>query len=73
MLILRGGIGSRTSAMRNSVDIDHVHSRAIVREIGERLHTIYKPDQELPPRIRDQMHRLRDLDEPRRMNAKGGK
>lgn len=59
--------------MRNSVDIDHVHSRAIVREIGERLHTIHKLDQELPPRIRDQMHRLRDLDELHRTKAKGGR
>lgn len=58
--------------MRNSVDIDHVHSRAIVREIGERLHTIHKLDQELPAGIRDQMHRLRDLDEVHRTKPKSG-
>jgi hypothetical protein len=70
--MLRGGIGRWDKAMRNSVDIGHAHSRAIVREIGERLHTICKADQELSPRIRDQMQRLRELDEFHRPNAKPG-
>jgi hypothetical protein len=40
--MLRGrGSAAGTPAMRNSVDIDYAHSHAIVREIGERLHTIY--------------------------------
>ncbi|QQO12556.1 hypothetical protein JJB99_24200 [Bradyrhizobium diazoefficiens] len=59
--------------MRNSVDIDKVHSRAMVREIGDSLRTLYKPDREPPPRIRDQLHRLRDLDGRPRTNSEDGK
>jgi hypothetical protein len=33
--------------MRNFIDIDHVHSRAIAREIGERLGTSLKLEPEL--------------------------
>jgi hypothetical protein len=47
--------------MRNH--IDYVHSRAIVREIGERLRASLKPVTELPPRLKMQIDRLRELEE----------
>jgi len=34
--------------MHSHIDIDYVHSRAIVREIGERLRASLKPEPELP-------------------------
>ena len=34
--------------MRNRIDIDSKHSRAIVQEIGERLHAFLKEEPELP-------------------------
>jgi hypothetical protein len=46
--------------MRNRIDIDYATSRAIVREIGERLRASLKPEQELPANIRN---RLRELEE----------
>lgn len=49
--------------MRNCIDIDYVHSRAIVREIGERLRASLKPETELSPRLKMQVDRLRDLEE----------
>ncbi len=49
--------------MPNRIDIDHKHSRAIVREIGERLRASLKPEPELPASIRTQIHRLRELEE----------
>ena len=45
--------------MRNPVQIDSLHSRAIVREIGERLRASFKEDQELPLNFRMQVERLR--------------
>ncbi len=48
--------------MRNPIDLDHKHSRAIVREIGERLATLLKPEPELPPSVRTQINRLRQLE-----------
>jgi hypothetical protein len=48
--------------MRNRIDIDHKHSRAIVREIGERLRASLKPEPELPPSVRTQINRLRQLE-----------
>jgi hypothetical protein len=50
--------------MDNSVDIDRVHSLAIVQEVGERLRRILIVDQEMSPRLRDQMERLRAMDGP---------
>jgi hypothetical protein len=44
--------------MRNSVDIDRRHSRAIVKEIGERLRTSLKEDRELPANLQKQIERL---------------
>jgi hypothetical protein len=48
--------------MRNRIDIDHKHSRAIVREIGERLRASLKPEPELPASVRTQINRLRELE-----------
>jgi hypothetical protein len=50
--------------MRNSVDIDSRHSRAIVKEIGERLRASLErgsleEDRELPVNLRKQIERLR--------------
>jgi len=47
--------------MRNSVDIDHRHSRAICDEIGERLQSHLRIESELPEGLRmqvEQLHRL---------------
>ena len=49
--------------MRNRIDIDPKHSRAIVQEIGERLAAFLKEEPELPAILRAQIDRLRDLDE----------
>jgi len=51
------------SAMRNRIDIDHVHSQAIVREIGERLRASLKLEPELPASLKMQIDRLRELEE----------
>ena len=51
--------------MRNSVDIDSRHSRAIVKEIGERLRASLKEeDRELPANLKKQIERLRQSDLP---------
>jgi len=47
--------------MRNRIDIDHKHSRAIAQEIGERLRAFQEP--ELPGSLRTQIDRLRELEE----------
>jgi hypothetical protein len=49
--------------MRNFTDIDHVHSRAIVREIGGRLRTSLNPEPELPRSLQMQIDRPRELEE----------
>ena len=49
--------------MRNGIDIDPEHSRAIVQEIGKRLRTFLKEDPELPGNLRAQIDRLRELEE----------
>ena len=49
--------------MRNSIDIDRKHSRAIVREIGERLHAFLKEEPELPGNLKAQIDRLRTMEE----------
>jgi hypothetical protein len=43
--------------MRNQLDIDAAFSRAILREIGERLRASLSED-ELPASLRAQLHRL---------------
>ena len=45
--------------MRNVIDIDSSHSRAIVREIGEKLRASLKEDHELPAQFRAQVERFR--------------
>jgi hypothetical protein len=49
--------------MQKFIDIDHVHCRAIVREIGERLRTSLKSEPELPPSLKIQIDRLGKLKE----------
>ena len=66
-----GGVGANAGAflpergfvMRNRIDIDPKHSRAIVQEIGERLRAFLKEDPELPGSLRTQLDRLRELEE----------
>ena len=49
--------------MRNRVDIDSKHSRAIVQELGERLRTFLKEEPEYPGSLRAHINRLRELEE----------
>jgi hypothetical protein len=49
--------------VRNPVDIDTRHSRAIVREIGERLRSSLKEDRELPANLKMQIERLRQSEQ----------
>jgi hypothetical protein len=49
--------------MHNRIDIDHTHSRAIVREIGERLYVSLKPEPEPQTIFEKQLDRLRELEE----------
>jgi hypothetical protein len=48
--------------MRNRIDIDPKHSRAIVQEIGERLRALLKEEPELPGCLRAQINRLHELE-----------
>ena len=49
--------------MRNRIDLDSKHSRAIVQEIGERLRAFLQEEPEAPERLRTQIDRLRELEE----------
>jgi len=49
--------------MRNRIDIDPKHSRAMVQQIGERLAAFMKDEPELPASLRAQIDRLRELEE----------
>jgi hypothetical protein len=49
--------------MRNRIDIDDGHSRAIAEEIGERLRAILRVEPEVPASLRGQIDRLRELEE----------
>jgi hypothetical protein len=53
----------RGFVMRNRVDIDPKHSRAIVQEIGERLRAVLKEEPECPGSLSAQIDRLRELEE----------
>jgi hypothetical protein len=53
----------RGFAMRNRIDIDSKHSRAIAQEIGERLRAFLQEEPEPPERLRTQIDRLRELEE----------
>ena len=48
--------------MRNRVDIDHTHARAIYLEIGERLRASLSEETELPVNLGTQIDRLCELD-----------
>src|SRR6516165_11864259 len=62
MIHWAGFIGTTRSVMRNPIDIDHTHSRAICREIGERLQQHLRIEAELPANIRKQIYRLHELE-----------
>ena len=49
--------------MPNAIDINSRHSRAIVREIGERLQSSFTVDRELPASFRTQIERPRQLED----------
>jgi len=49
--------------MRNRIDIDSKHSRAIVQAIGERLRAFLREEPEAPESLRTQIDRLRELEE----------
>jgi hypothetical protein len=49
--------------MRNRIDIDSKHSRAIVQEIGERLGALLQGEPEPPESLRTPIDRLRELEE----------
>ena len=53
----------RGFVMPNRIDIDHTHSRAIVKEIGDRLRAFLKEEPEVPGSLRTQIDRLRELEE----------
>jgi hypothetical protein len=54
--------------MRNVVDIDARHSRAIVKEIGERLRASLKEDRELPANLQKQIERLQQSEHAAQAN-----
>src|SRR5258708_34907841 len=62
--------GTENTVMRNRVDIDYSHSRAIVQEVGERLRASLKENRELPASPRMQIARLRQLDRRSRPSAR---
>jgi len=49
--------------MRNRIEIDSKHSRAILQEIGERLRAFLHEEPELPGSLGAQINRLRELEE----------
>jgi hypothetical protein len=49
--------------MPKRIDIDPAHSRAIIRDIGERLRASLKPEPELPTRFKKEIDQLRELEE----------
>ena len=53
----------RGFVMRNRIDIDSKHSRAIIQEIGERLRAVLKEEPECPGSLRTQIDRLRELEQ----------
>ena len=61
MIYWAGFIGTTSSVMRNPIDIDRTHGRAICREIGERLQQYLRAEAELPASMRKQVHRLQEL------------
>ena len=56
-------LSERGFVMRNRIDIDSKHSRAIVQEIGERLRAFLQEEPDPPEGLRTQINRLRELEE----------
>jgi hypothetical protein len=50
------------ASLRDRIDIDRKHSRAIVQEIAERLRAFLKEEPELPGSLRAQINRLHELE-----------
>jgi hypothetical protein len=48
--------------MPNRLDIDSRHSRAIAREIGEKLRASLTEEPELPAGLKEKIERLRELE-----------
>jgi hypothetical protein len=48
--------------MRNSIEIDPEHCRAIGQEIGERLRPVLTPEPEVPANLEARIDRLRALE-----------
>jgi hypothetical protein len=59
----RALLPERGFVMRNRIDIDPKHSRAIVQEIGERLRAVLNEEPECPGSLRTQIDRLAELEE----------
>jgi hypothetical protein len=57
--------------MRNSIDIDHSHSHAIIRKIGEALRASLKIDREIPASLSTQIERLRQSEGESQQNIAG--
>jgi hypothetical protein len=55
--------------MRNRINIDEMLSRAIIREIGERLQARLHEGEELSDTLKRQMERIRELDDEPSMVA----
>jgi hypothetical protein len=53
----------RGFVMRNRIDIDSKHSRAIVQEIGERLRAFLQEEPVPPESLRTHIDRIRELEE----------
>ncbi|WP_210161845.1 hypothetical protein, partial [Bradyrhizobium elkanii] len=51
-------------AMPHRIDIDHKHSRAILKVVGQQLRASLKLELEQPESLRAQIERLRALEEP---------
>ena len=57
--------------MRNRIDIDSKHSRAIVQEIGERLRAFLQEEPDPPECLRTQIDRLRQSEGEPQQNIAG--
>ena len=66
-----GFLRRENAIMRNSIDIDHSHSRAIIREIGEALRAALKIDREIPASLSTQIERLRQSESQPQQNIAG--
>ena len=61
--MLVGGVHRNEGpAMRNRIDVDHTHARAICRKVGERLQAYLGEEPELPASLTNQINRLREVE-----------